>query len=91
MQNKALEALGKILPTTEIDMVNHPPHYQGDGVECIDAIRSALGLSGFIAYCKGNAIKYCWRQGRKDLNSAAQDLEKAAWYLERAAEELRGQ
>ena len=41
------------------DMVNHPPHYQSDnGVECIDAIRAALGRDGFIAYCRGNAMKY---------------------------------
>lgn len=74
-------------PEKQIDMVNKPPHYQTDnGIECIDAIRAALGLDGFIAYCRGNAIKYGWRAGKKD--EAAQDLRKAAWYLERAAQEL---
>lgn len=69
------------------DMVNKPPHYQADnGIECIDAIRAALGLEGFIAYCRGNAIKYGWRAGKKD--ETAQDLRKAAWYLDRAAQEL---
>jgi len=68
-------------------MVNKPPHYQTDnGIECIDAIRAALGLDGFIAYCRGNAIKYGWRAGKKD--ETAQDFRKAAWYLERAAQEL---
>ena len=67
------------------DMVNHPPHYQSDsGIECIDAIRAALGSAGFIAYCRGNAMKYVWRE---KIN-AAEDLRKAAWYLERAASEL---
>ena len=67
------------------DMVNHPPHYQSDsGIECIDAIRAALGSAGFIAYCRGNAMKYVWRE---KIN-AAEDLRKAAWYLERAAIEL---
>lgn len=67
------------------DMVNHPQHYQSDtGVECIDAIRAALGKEGFIAYCRGNAIKYSWRQ----KHNAAEDARKAAWYLERAAKEL---
>lgn len=71
----------------QVDMVNKPPHYQTDnGIECIDAIRAALGLDGFIAYCRGNAIKYGWRAGKKD--ETAQDLRKAAWYLERAAQEL---
>ena len=37
------------------DLVNHPPHYQTDGIECIDAIRASLGLEGFVAYCRGNA------------------------------------
>ena len=68
-----------------VDMVNHPPHYQSDsGIECIDAIRAALGSAGFIAYCRGNAMKYVWRE---KIN-AAEDLRKAAFYLDRAAKEL---
>ena len=68
-----------------VDMVNHPPHYQSDsGVECIDAIRAALGSAGFIAYCRGNAMKYVWRE----KVDAAEDLRKAAFYLDRAASEL---
>ena len=72
--------------TEEPDMVNHPPHYQADGIECIDAIRASLGLDGFVAYCRGNAIKYSWRAGKK--GETAQDLRKAAWYLNRAAAEM---
>lgn len=64
------------------DMVNHPLHYQGK-VECIDAIESALGPEGFAAYCRGNAIKYAFRAGKK--GDAAQDLAKAQWYLARVA------
>jgi len=76
-----------ILASQKSDMVNNPPHYQTDnGIECIDAIRAALGLDGFIAYCRGNAIKYGWRAGKKD--ETAQDLRKAAWYLDRAAQEI---
>ena len=63
------------------DPVNHPPHYQGK-VECIDAIESALGPDGFAAYCRGNAIKYTFRAGRK--GPAEQDLQKAHWYLSRS-------
>lgn len=66
------------------DMVNHPPHYQSDnGIECIDAIRSALGRDGFIAYCIGNSMKYQWREKADKL----EDMRKAAWYLNRAIEE----
>ena len=75
-------------PTAEPDMVNHPPHYQSDnGIECIDAIRAALGREGFIAYCRGNAIKYLWR----DKVDNVEDRNKAIWYINRAnAEESRG-
>jgi hypothetical protein len=65
------------------DMVNHPPHYQGK-VECIDAIESALGPDGFAAYCRGSAIKYAYRAGKK--GDAAQDINKAQWYLRRITE-----
>lgn len=68
-------------PYAGADMVNHPPHYQGK-VECIDAIESALGHEGFAAYCRGSAIKYTWRAGKK--GPAQQDLAKAAWYTARA-------
>jgi len=67
------------------EAVNHPDHYQGDGIECIDAIRAALGTDGFIAYCRGNAIKYAWRAGKKGPN-AAEDMGKAAVYSKWAAE-----
>lgn len=60
--------------------VSHPAHYEGDGsVECIDAIRSALGRSGFIAFCRGNSMKYLWRAGHK--GDARTDYMKAYWYI----------
>ncbi len=68
------------------DAVNHPPHYTAGKIECIDAMREALGIEGFVAYCRGNAMKYIWRCGKKDLQQ--QELRKAAWYLSRAADEL---
>lgn len=55
-------------------------HYQHGDVECIDAIRSALSPEEFRGFCKGNIIKYVWREkhkgGRADLNKAADYL---AW------------
>ena len=75
-------------PTAEPDMVNHPPHYQSDnGIECIDAIRAALGRDGFIAYCRGNAIKYLWR----DKVNNVEDRNKAIWYINRANAEETAQ
>ena len=70
-----------------VDMVNHPPHYQSDnGIECIDAIQAALGIDGFKAYCRGNAMKYIWRE----KYDPKQDAEKAIWYLERYVESCDG-
>lgn len=63
------------------DPINHPEHYQSDtGIECIDAIQSALTPEEFRGYCKGNVLKYTWREGKKGGNES---LEKAAWYLDR--------
>ena len=69
----------------EADMINHPPHYQSDnGIECIDAIRAALGKEGFISYCRGNVIKYQWRLKA----NPAQDQGKSVWYANRAREAM---
>lgn len=65
------------------DMVNTPPHYRSDtGVECIDAIRAALGPEGFRAHCRATVIKYLWREKW----DTAEDAKKAAWYLNKLVE-----
>lgn len=64
------------------DPVNHPAHYQSaSGIECIDAIRAALTTEEFRGYCKGNAIKYVWRERMK---GGDESLGKAEWYLREA-------
>ena len=67
-------------PTQDIDYVNAPPHYQQGSIEAIDAIRSQLTPEEFRGYLKGTIAKYIWRERHK---GGTQDLEKAAWYLER--------
>lgn len=63
------------------DNVNHPAHYTGGDIECIDAIASAIqGLKGKEAYYTGNAIKYLWRWKKKN---GVEDLKKAKWYIEK--------
>lgn len=61
------------------DMVDNPPHYTSGTVECIDAIRSALTPEEFRGYCKGNVIKYAFRERMK---GGDEDLRKARWYLD---------
>jgi hypothetical protein len=67
-----------------VDNVNHPPHYNQGGIECIEAIKAALG-DGFAAYLRGNCIKYLWRCEHK---GGIEDLKKAAFYLDRAIKEM---
>ena len=69
---------------TKADYVNNPPHYTAGTIECIDAIRAALGPEGFKAFCRGNSIKYLWRYNRKGGN---EDLEKAIWYTNKLISE----
>ena len=63
------------------DPVNRPAHYRNGEIECIDAIRSALGEDGFRALCLGNVIKYVWRHEHK---GGLEDLRKAVFYLRMA-------
>ena len=64
------------------DLVNFPPHYRQGGIECIDAIRAALTEEEFRGYCKGNALKYIWRERHKGGNES---LLKADWYIAKLA------
>lgn len=66
------------------DPVNHPSHYTDGRYECLDVIEDVLGSGGYISYCRGNAIKYLWRAGKK--GSAATDYRKAEFYCREAAE-----
>lgn len=68
-----------------MDLVNHPPHYTKSGIECIDAIKAALG-DGFNDFLRGQVIKYVWRGPHKGV--PLQDYQKAEWYLKRLISEL---
>lgn len=68
---------------TDFDPINKPSHYNQSDIECIDAIRAALGEDGFRAFCRGTVIKYAWRADHK--GATAQDLGKMAWYARMAA------
>ena len=65
------------------EQINHPPHYGGDtAYEAIKVIE-AWGVD-VAAFCVGNTLKYICRAGKKDKAKEIEDLEKAAWYLDRA-------
>jgi hypothetical protein len=62
---------------TSYNPVNHPPHYKTGGIETIDYIEAKD-----LNYRLGNVIKYVSRAGKKN-SDPIEDLEKAAWYLQR--------
>lgn len=68
------------------DIVNHPSHYTDGNIECIDYIQDKLSKEEFQGYCKGNALKYISRAGKKNPDKYNEDLKKAVWYLERAVQ-----
>ena len=66
--------------------VDKPAHYDSDvGIECIDAIRAALGEDGFRTFCRGQVLKYTWRAGTKHSDTREQDMSKAKFYASMAA------
>lgn len=66
------------------DNVNHPSHYTDGKIEVIDFIEDK-GLN----FHRGNAVKYIARAGKKDKFKEIEDLEKAAWYINREIERLK--
>jgi hypothetical protein len=69
------------------DAVNHPNHYCKGNVECLDAIKAALGdkYEGFLA---GNVLKYVYRYPDKN---GVEDCKKARFYLDKLIEVLRNE
>lgn len=66
------------------EMVYHPVHYGGadNPYEAIKVIEAWN-----LGFCLGNTVKYIARAGKKD--DTLQELEKAAWYLQREIKKLR--
>lgn len=60
--------------------VDRPQHYGQGTIECIEYIEDFLSTEEYIGYLRGNIAKYLHRWRYKN---GQEDLEKAAWYLER--------
>lgn len=65
------------------ETVNHPSYYKTGGIEAIDIIEA-----WDLDFCLGNTVKYISRAGRKS-DKVLEDLEKAAWYLNREINSLK--
>lgn len=65
------------------DNVNHPAHYETNGIECFDAIVASQGVCAAEDFCVCNAMKYIWRHRNKN---GLEDIRKAIWYLNKYIE-----
>lgn len=45
-----------------------------------------MGDDAVLDFCSGNALKYLWRMGKKDGNTAEMDAAKAQWYINKYLE-----
>jgi len=63
------------------DSVNHPDHYQGQGIEVIDIIDSFD-----LDFYRGNIVKYILRADKK--GNEIKDLHKAKWYLDKLIQKM---
>lgn len=67
------------------DQVSHPSHYTDGKIEVIDFI-----LDKKLNFTRGNAVKYISRAGKKDKSKEIEDLQKAAWYINKEIQRLQG-
>ena len=65
--------------------IYNPDYYKNGKIEVSDFIEDK-GFNFFL----GNVVKYVSRAGKKDGNTAVQDLKKAQWYLNKEIARLEG-
>lgn len=97
-EQQHFDAVYKLSPMTVVDnyykdkmtkdVVNHPDHYQGDKIECIEYLKDNMPYEAFLGYLEGNSKKYLHRWRRK--GKPVEDLKKAIWYLNYLVDELEG-
>lgn len=77
------------------EMVDHPNHYGGadnpyEVIKVIENWASSWGAFPHIIFSLASAMKYIGRLGKKGVTKEEmkEDLKKASWLLQRAAEKL---
>jgi hypothetical protein len=72
------------------ETVDHPTHYTDSPAHCPQCERpiECIDVAEHWGFNLGNALKYLWRAGKK--GSAAEDLRKAIWYIQREIDRLAG-
>lgn len=62
-------------------MSETPTHYQGT-IQPIEYMRETMTAEEYAGFLKGNIIKYIARAGKKDGETAADDIRKAGQYMD---------
>lgn len=72
------------MATMPSEHVEHPDHYGGgdNPYEVIKVLKAWMSREELIGFCKGNAIKYISRAGKKEGQPFERDMAKARWYLD---------
>lgn len=76
------------------EKVNHPEHYKLKNFEVIDIIQDSMDAREFMGFCRGNAIKYLLRAGKKTESNYTphakriEDLNKCIWYIQKEIKEI---
>ena len=85
IENTPASGMATTADLKDSDPVSRPSHYMNrvPGIECIQ-------VTEHFNFNRGNAIKYIWRAGKKNPEKEIEDLEKAAWYINREIERMRG-
>lgn len=74
----------KEISKDEIDMVNHPKHYNRDGaMECMDEMITVFGKDIVACFCLCNTWKYRYRASNKGHE---EDLAKSDYYMDKYKE-----
>jgi len=67
----------------QVNMVEHPPHYETGKFECIEVMEETQGKEAVQNFCICNAFKYLYRHAKKN---GLEDVKKAIWYLNKFIE-----
>lgn len=77
-------------PDEKTEETSPNAHYRQGEIECIDAIRAALTDEEWRGYCKGNILKYVWRERHKGgVLSLVKAQDYLRWAIEGKAEGKR--
>lgn len=60
--------------------VEHPDHYNQNGLETLDVIKGTMSGEQFEGFLVGNILKYT---SRYKFKNGAEDLKKARFYLDK--------